>query len=176
MRSVQYELLSEEVQGSIWIKDIIRLNDGSILFSTYAGLYRVTNPSDKPAIKPANFLKPGVYNGFGKLSQDSQGLLYIKSLSDFIYILRPSLKKDRFELIKTIDFMPEVNQFFNYENDSLLYLASDDGLYHINTNSLVLEKNAFNKRLPLLASAVFSGKMKSFGYSVKKDSTVMTKI
>ena len=162
MRSVPYELLSEEVQGSIWIRDMIRLNDGSILFSTYAGLYHMTNPSGKPGIKPVNFLKPGLYNGFGKLLQDRQGLLYVKSLSDFIYILRPSSKEDQFELIKTIDFMPEINQFFNYENDSLLYIASDDGLYHINTNSLVLEKDTFDEMLPFISISSFFRKDEKF--------------
>ena len=36
--------------------------------------------------------------------------------------------------------MPEVNQFFNDEKDSLLYIASDNGLYYINKNSLELKK------------------------------------
>ncbi|MGZ8554149.1 MAG: two-component regulator propeller domain-containing protein [Chitinophagaceae bacterium] len=162
MRSVPYELLSEEVQGSIWIKDIIRLNDGSVLFSTFAGLYHMTNPSGKPLIKPLNFLNPGAYNGFGKLCQDKQGLLYVKSLTDFIYILRPASKQHQFELVKSIDFMPEVNQFFNYENDSLLYIASDNGLHHINTNSLVLEKDGFDDRLPFISISSFFRKDEKF--------------
>ena len=43
IRSIKYPLISEEVQGSIWIKDMIRLKDNSILFSTYGGLYHLTN-------------------------------------------------------------------------------------------------------------------------------------
>lgn len=162
MRSVPYELLNEEVQGSIWIRDIIRLKDGSILFSTFAGLYHMTNPSGKPAIKSLNFLKQGVYNGFGKLAQDRQGLLYVQSLNDFIYILRPSSKQNQFELIKSMNFMPEVNQFFSYEDDSLLYIASDDGLYHINTNSLVFEKDVFDERLPFNSISSFFRKSERF--------------
>ncbi len=155
MRSVKYPLINEEVQGSIWIKDMIRLNDGSILFSTYAGLYHMTNTSGKPDIKTINFLKTEVYKGFGKLAQDKQGLIYAKSLADYIYILRPSSNKDQFELIKSIDFMPEVNQFFNYESDSLLYIASDDGLYSINTNSLAFQKNNLDDRVPFISISSF---------------------
>ena len=47
---VKYELISEEVQGSIWIKGMIWLHDSSILFSTYAGLYHVTNISGDPIL------------------------------------------------------------------------------------------------------------------------------
>jgi signal transduction histidine kinase len=147
LKPVRYPLLSEELQGSIWIKDMIRLHDGSILFSTYAGLYHLTNPSINPTIRPVNFLQPGAYIGFGKLAQDKQGSIYVKSLGDFIYILRGTAK-DQFELIKAIDFMPEVNQFFTYDNDSLLYIASDNGLYHINTNKLVLQKEMLDGRIP----------------------------
>jgi ligand-binding sensor domain-containing protein len=155
MRSVKYPLINDAVQGSIWILDMIRLNDGSILFSTYGGLYHMTNTSGNPDIKPINFLKPGVYNGFGKLAQDKQGLIYIQSLADQIYILRPSLNKDQFELIKSINFMPEVNHFFNYEIDSLLYVASDDGLYSINTNNLTFQKNKLDDRIPFISISSF---------------------
>ena len=44
MHSVHYELLSEEVQGSIWIKDIIRLKDG---VHTFFYLCRAL-PYDRP--------------------------------------------------------------------------------------------------------------------------------
>ena len=59
MHPVKYELISEEVQGSIWINGMIRLNDSSIIFSTYAGLYHVTNVSGNPVVKAISFLKPG---------------------------------------------------------------------------------------------------------------------
>ena len=155
MRSVPYELLSEEVQGSIWIKDIIRLQDGSILFSTYNGLYHMIYKAGKAEIKPINFLQPGVYNGFGKLAQDKQGLIYVTSLSDFIYILRPLSGPFQFELVRTIDFMPDVNQFFNYDSDSLMYIASNDGLYHINTQNLLLQKVKLDERIPFISISSF---------------------
>ena len=148
MRAVPYELISDELQGSIWIKDIIRLKDSSILFSTYSGLYHLKKKTGKIKIKPVKFLKPDVYNGFGKLAQDNKGLIYINSLNDLIYILNPSINEDQFELIRTIAFMPDVNQFFKESPDSLLYIASSEGLYHINTNSLAIEKDKLDDRVP----------------------------
>ena len=154
IRSIKYPLINDEVLGSIWIKDMIRLMDSSILFSTYGGLYHLAMVLGKPQIKPISFLKPGLYNGFGKLAQDEQGLIYAKSLADHIYIIRSS-NKGEFELIKSIDFMPEVNKYFNYDADSLIYIASDDGLYSIKTNTLVLTKEMLDERIPFISISSF---------------------
>ena len=148
IRSIKYPLVSDEVLGSIWIKDMIRLYDSSILFSTYASLYHITNTSGKPTIKPISFPKPVAYNGYGKLSQDKQGMIYAKSLGDHIYVLRYIAGKGQFELMKSIDFMPEVNQFFNYEDDTLMYIASDNGLYSINTTNFSIIKDKLDERVP----------------------------
>jgi signal transduction histidine kinase/ligand-binding sensor domain-containing protein len=155
IRPIPYELLSKEVQGSIWIKDIIRLLDGSVLFSTYDGLYHMTTTTGNPEINPVLFLNPGTYNGFGKLAQDKQGLVYVKSLADFIYILRYIPRSNSLELIRSLDFMPEVNQFYNYDRDSLLYIASDDGLYWIRTNTLDLQKEKLNEQIPFINVSSF---------------------
>ena len=155
MRSVPYKLISDELQGSIWIRDIIRLNDGSILFSTFLGLYHLMNSAGTPDIKPITFLEPGAYNGFHKIIQDKKGLIYVKSNGDFIYILKPSTTGNEFKLINTISFMPEVNQFFNDDNDSLLYIASDDGLYYINKNSFTLKKDKLDERMPFISISSF---------------------
>ena len=155
IRSIKYPLVSDEVLGSIWIKDMIRLHDSSILFSTYASLYHITFTGGSLTIKPISFLKPGEYNGFGKLARDKQGLIYAKSLADYIYLLQYSSLKGKFELIKTFPFMPEVNQFFNYDVDSLLYIASDNGLYSINTNQFSLAKDKLSERIPFLSISSF---------------------
>ena len=156
IRSIKYPLVSEEVLGSIWVKDMIRLQDSSILFSTYASLYHITFVNRQPTIRPINFLKPGAYNGFGKLAKDKQGLIYAKSLADFIYVVQYTTGKNQFELVKTIDFMPEVNQFFNYDQDSLVYIASDNGPYSISTNTLMLTKEKFDERMPFISvSSIF---------------------
>ena len=86
MHPVKYELISDEVQGSRWIKDMIWLNDSSIVFSTYAGLYHVTNVSGNPVVKPITFLQPGAYIGFETLFQDkNRSYLYKITQRFFIY-------------------------------------------------------------------------------------------
>jgi signal transduction histidine kinase len=102
-----------------------------------------------------------MYNGFGKLAQDKQGLIYVKSLGDYIYILRPATTGE-FELISSIDFMPEVNKYFNYDTDSLMYIASDDGLYTITTNTLMLKKEKFDDRIPFISISSFFRKDEKF--------------
>jgi len=178
IRFIAYPLVSDEVQGSIWVKDMIRLQDSSILFSTYASLYHITNTSGKPTIKPISFQKPVAYNGFGKLAMDKQGVIYAKSLGDYIYVLRYTQSKEQLDLVKTFDFMPEVNQFFNYDQDSLMYIASDNGLYSINTNRFSISKDKLDERVPFLSiSSLFrkNEKLWLFGekglycYDIKKN-------
>lgn len=150
MHPVKYELISEEVQGSIWINDIIGLNDNSIIFSTYAGLYHLTHESGKPVVKPVTFLKPGAYTGFGPLFQDKRNFVYIKTLNDFLYILKPTSEGKEFDLIKSIRFMPDINHYFNEKGDSIIYLATTNGLYHINNSNFQIEKEGFNNKIPFL--------------------------
>jgi ligand-binding sensor domain-containing protein len=147
---VTYELINDEVQGSIWIKDMIWLHDSSIIFSTYAGLYHVINAMDKPLIKPINFLKPGSYNGFEALFEDKNSFVYVKSLSDSLYILKPINGKKDFELFKALHLMPDVNYYFSEKNDSIIYVATNYGLYRINNNRFKLEKETCDGKLSFL--------------------------
>ena len=149
MSSIKYELLSNEIQGSIWIKGMIWLNDSSLIFSTYAGLYHVTNVSGNPVVKPISFLKPGAYIGFETLYQDKRNLIYIKSLNDSLYILKPTSDGKNFELFRSIHLMPDVNYYFNEKNDSLIYIATNYGLYYINNSNFHLEKETCDNRLSL---------------------------
>ncbi|MGZ8558092.1 MAG: ligand-binding sensor domain-containing protein, partial [Chitinophagaceae bacterium] len=156
LHPVKYELINEEIQGSAWIWDIIRLNDSSIIFSTFGGIYRVTKESGKPVVKPVTFLNPGAYNGFGSLFQDKKGLIYVESLGDSLYILKPTSEGKEYDLIKRMAFIPEINHFFNDKGDTIIYLATNEGLYHINNNNFRIEKEAVNKNLPFLnISSVF---------------------
>jgi len=148
MHFVKYNLINEEVQGSIWIRDLIKLNDGSLLFSTFGGLYRLTNESGRYAIKLINFLKPDVFNGFGPIFQDKENFIYVRSLGDLLYILKPTHEGRDYELIKTIRFTPLVNHYFSENGDSIIYLATSEGLYHINNNNFQLEKEQISGKLP----------------------------
>jgi signal transduction histidine kinase/ligand-binding sensor domain-containing protein len=150
MHPVKYELISEEVQGSIWIKGMIWLNDSSIIFSTYVGLYHVTNVSGNPVVKPVTFLKPGSYIGFETLFQDKSNFIYIKSINDSLYILKPTDNGKNFDLFKSVHLMPDVNYYFNEKNDSLIYIATNYGLYHINNNNFHIEKESCDNKLSFL--------------------------
>ena len=149
MRPVKYKLISEEVQGSIWIKGMTWLNDSSIIFSTYAGLYHVTNVSTNPVVSPIMFLQPGAYIGFETLFHDKNDFVYIKSINDSLYILRPVNNGKNFELFKSMHLMPDVNYFFNAGNDSIIYIATNYGLYKINNNNFRLARETCNNKLSL---------------------------
>lgn len=143
---VEYELLNEEVLGSIWIKDILMLKDSSIVFSTFDGLYRITNQSGEHLIKPIQFLPSGQFNGFGALYEDGK-FLYVKSLMDTLYILR-SKGSGKYELLKRIHFFPGVNHYYKQPGDSVIYIATSDGVYNINCSDFFVTKHEVNNNLP----------------------------
>jgi len=147
MHPVKYDLISDEVMGSIWVKGMIWLNDSSIVFSTFAGLYHVTNVSHKPVVKPINFLPAGSYMGFDALFQDKNNFIYIKSINDSLYILRPTNNGKDYVLFKSLHLMPDVNSYFNEKNDSIIYIATNYGLYRINNNNFQLEKETCDNKL-----------------------------
>ncbi len=148
MHPVPYEFMSDEVQGSRWIKDMIWLNDSSLVFSTYAGLYHVTNVTGHPVVKPIHFLQPGAYIGFETLFQDKNGILYLKSINDSLYILKRGDDGKDFTLFKSLHLMPDVNHYFNDKNDSIIYIATNFGLYRINNNNFHLAKETCDNKLP----------------------------
>ena len=150
MHPVKYELISDEVQGSIWIKGMIWLKDSSIVFSTYAGIYHVTNVSGKPIVTPIRFLPPNSYIGFETLFQDKNQFIYVKSLNDSLYILKPFNNGKNFHLFKATHLMPDVNYYFSDKNDSIIFIATNYGLYRINNNNFHLEKETCDNKLPFL--------------------------
>lgn len=150
MHFVKYQLINEEVQGSIWIWDIIRLHDGSIIFSTFGGLYRITKESGRPVVKPLSFLAAGDFIGFGLLYEDSANNIYVKSLGSFLFVLKPKGWGKGYDLIKRIDLPPELNHYYSQKGDSLIYLATTDGLYHINNNNFKIVKEGINNDLPFI--------------------------
>lgn len=148
MHAVKYEFINDEVQGSRWIKGMIWLNDSSMVFSTYAGLYHVTNTSGNPVVKPINFLRPGAYIGFETLFQDENDLIYIKSINDSLYILKPIDNGKDFILFKSLHLMPDVNWYFSKKGDSIVYIATNFGLYRINKNNFRLARETCDNKLP----------------------------
>jgi signal transduction histidine kinase/ligand-binding sensor domain-containing protein len=168
MHPVKYELIGEEVQGSIWIKDMIRLNDSSILFSTYVGLYHLMIEAGSIVIKPVLFLKPGEYDGFGKLYQDKANYVYVKSLAHFLYILKPGKEGKDFSLFKSIPFGPEVNNYYNEPGDTIIYIATSEGVYTINSNDSQAKRESFDNKLPFLnVNSVFKKNKKLWVFGEK---------
>ena len=156
MRFIRYDLVSQELQGSIWLKDLIKLSDGSFIFSTFSGLYHLEAEPGKFIIKPIIFPRPEEYNGFGPLFQDRQNTIYVRSLSSFFYILKRIGDAKEFTLIRTIPFKPLVNQFFCEEGDSVIYIATTEGLYQINSRNFQLKKEDVSTQLPFRnVSSVF---------------------
>ena len=149
MYPVSYEILNREVHGSGWIRDMILLHDNTVLFSTFGGIYRVTNEKSKPVVTTLRFLKPGTFNGFGKLFQDPAKLVYIKSLSDSLYVFKPSAN-GRFDLIQSLLFKPGLNNFFSEQGDSIIYFATTEGVYQLNKNNFLITKANFSHKVPFL--------------------------
>lgn len=155
-RFIKYPLLSEERMGSIWINDLIWIKDGSIIFSTFWGLYRVTIEANKIAVKPFSELNKENFLGFRRLFQDNDGFVYVKSTSHVLYILKPDVHKGDYELAKKIDFPSDINHFFYDKEKKITLIATVGGLYSINTKDFQLQKKELNNLLPFSTiSSVF---------------------
>lgn len=146
LSAVNYPLFSEELMGSQRITDIIRLKDGSIIFSTFAGLYRITKEGKQFIIKPFSVLNKEDYIGYRRIFQGGDGYIYIKSMGDMFYILGFNSVSNEYELIKKINFSPQVNHFFYNTDEQTVYLATNDGMYLVNNKTFQLEKKQFRHK------------------------------
>jgi len=153
---IKYPLLNEELMGSIWIMDIIRLKDSSFIFSTFGGLYRLTREQDKLVIKPFTSLNQQPHIGFRLLFQDEEGFVYVKSTGEVLFILKPGIRNGEYDLIKQIDFPPDINYFFYDKSKQTTWFATDGGLYYMHTRDFLLRKSEYNSQLPFSAiSSIF---------------------
>ncbi len=146
-RSIPYPLFSEELMGSIWINDLIKLKDGSVIFSTFSGLYRVTQEKSGPIVRPFSSLNQGHFFGFRRLFQDGDGFLYVKSMSELLYVLKPVGGDSGYALVKQLDITPDINHFYFDEEKKLTWIATTAGLYEISSNDFILKKSEINNRL-----------------------------
>ena len=88
MQRVYYPQLSEANFGSTWIKDMIRLHDGSVIFSTFSGLYQIKKENEHPLITLYSKLNEIYDKSFDALFQDEAGNIYVAG-DDSLYILKP---------------------------------------------------------------------------------------
>ena len=165
-RFVKYPLLSEERMGSIWINDIIALKDSSIIFSTYAGIYRLTKEANKIVINPFSTLNKEAFIGFRLLFQDEEGFVYVKSTAEFLYILKQGNRRGEYDLIRKIDFPADINHYFYDKTKKITWFATAGGLYYTDTKDFRVYKDEINNKLPFSTiSSVFrkDGRLWIFG-------------
>ncbi|MBA2249087.1 MAG: hypothetical protein H0W12_02725 [Chitinophagaceae bacterium] len=151
LRKIYYPAFSTDLFGSNWINDIIRLNDGSYLFSTYCGLYRINMKEKKFIIEPFSELNKKKYTSFAALYQDENGVLYVKDGEDFLYVLMKSKESEEYSILKVISFLPVINQFYFDKATNYLLLATSHGLFQMDRNNYSLKKFTSGIPVPFLS-------------------------
>ena len=151
LRKIDYHFFSTDLFGSNWVQDIIRLNDQSFIFSTFSGLYRILLKNGIYDIQPFSELNKKKFISFAALHQDEEGIIYIKDGGDHLYVLQRSNESSAYQVIHTISFLPQVNQFYPDTATNSLLLATNFGLYRLNKNDYSLKKINFKTTLPFLS-------------------------
>jgi signal transduction histidine kinase/ligand-binding sensor domain-containing protein len=146
IKQVDFPRLSNALFGSYWTKVIMRLRDGSILFSTFGGVYHITNQNGKESILPFSAFNQMPVKAFDMIFEDSEHRIYIKDREDSLYILAPLKENGNYEIRKRMQFRPEIFQF--QESGTAVYMATNAGLFLLNKNNLQIEKSPINDLLP----------------------------
>ncbi|HET7003400.1 MAG TPA: two-component regulator propeller domain-containing protein [Puia sp.] len=146
IRQVEYPRLSSTLFGSYWSKEIIRLKDSSILFSTFGGLYHITMNNGIETIQPFSAFSHYPVKSFDMLYEDSGRQIYVKDIEDSLYIISPPKNGSDYEIKKRLAFPPEIFQF--QETGPFIYLATNGGLFLLDKNNLTMEKSPVNRLLP----------------------------
>ncbi|MFI5154995.1 MAG: two-component regulator propeller domain-containing protein [Chitinophagales bacterium] len=146
IKQVDYPKISDALFGSYWSKVIIRLHDGSVLFSTFGGLYRITNNHGKYSVLPFSILNDVPFSSFDMVFEDTNHRIYVKDIGETFYVLSPADANFRYKLEKTIKFKHEIFQM--QEAGSNLYMGTNEGLFLLNKNNLKMESSPINALLP----------------------------
>jgi signal transduction histidine kinase/ligand-binding sensor domain-containing protein len=146
IRQVQYPRLSSALFGSYWSKVILRLKDGSSLFSTFGGIYQISTRTGKISIQSLNALKESSARAFDMIFEDSARHIYIKDTDDSLYVLTPNEITGKYDKIKSFSFQPEISQIIESPNE--IYLATNAGLYMMNKNNFNIEKSPISSLVP----------------------------
>jgi signal transduction histidine kinase/ligand-binding sensor domain-containing protein len=151
LRKMNYTAFSTDLFGSNWVQDIIRLNDQSFLFGTFAGLYRITSKNGDYTIQPFSALNKNSFTSFAALYQDEIGTIYIKDLADRLYVLKNSKDQSGDPAILSVPFTPQVNQFYIDTSNNSILLATNFGLYRLNRNDYTLKKVTLKTAPPFVS-------------------------
>src|SRR5664279_5189390 len=71
IKQVEYPRLSTALFGSYWSKAMFRLHDGSILFSTFAGIYQISTVNGKEVIEPFSAFSQNPVKAYDLIFEDS---------------------------------------------------------------------------------------------------------
>ena len=148
MHPVKYELLSDAHFGSTWVRDMLKVHDGSIVFSTFAGLYRIRKVNGNTHIAPYSTLNKQFDKSFKNLFEDEAKNIYVKG-DDSLFILKTSHGIEDPLQVKGFLFYPEVYKYFSDRVQNVVYLATSDGLYVLDKNNFTLQKQTIVTNIPL---------------------------
>lgn len=149
IKQVDYPRLSNSLFGSYWSKNIMRLQDSSILFSTFGGLYRISTRNGIQTILPLSAFQKLPPRPFDMIFEDRSHRLYIKEMGDSLFILSPGAAAGEYTITKSISFHPAVFHF--QEIGSVLYMATNAGLFLLHENRFSIEKSSINDLLPFIS-------------------------
>jgi signal transduction histidine kinase/ligand-binding sensor domain-containing protein len=147
MHQVKYPLLSETLFGSSWVRDIIKLRNGSFVFSTYSGLYKIKKEKNKTAVTLYSQLNQIHEKSFGLLFEDEAENIYVKG-DDSLFILKEMSHNELPTMRKAIPFPSDVNQYFSDSIQNTIYLATNNGIYIVDKNNFYLRKETFEPKIP----------------------------
>jgi len=146
IKQEEYPRLSNGLFGSYWSKVIMRQHDGSILFTTFGGIYRITNLNGKETISPFTASNTQSVRAFDMIFEDSERHVYVQDTGDSLYIFSPTEVQGKYVVRKSLLFQPEIFQF--QEAGPLIYMATSAGLFLLHKNNLSIESSPINGLLP----------------------------
>ncbi len=120
MKRVDYHRLSDELFGSYWTNMMIRLHDGSFLFSTMSGLYRISGSEGHETIQPFSELNDLPFRSFDMIYEDQENNIYVKDIGNTLYILGTSAGDKDYRIKKKINFTGSIYNILNMERVIIL--------------------------------------------------------
>ena len=155
MHRIRYPILTGSLFGSNWIRDIIRLGDGKVIFSTFAGLYIIKKEKDSFAVSPYSDLNKMPDKSFGTLFEDEAGNICVKG-NDSLFILRQVTGSNEPARVHSFAFPRDINYYFDDTVAHVIYLATNAGLYILNKKDYSLENKTADLQIPFQSiSSIF---------------------
>lgn len=145
MKQVHYQQISKELFGSYWARIIIPLHDGSFIFSTFAGLYRISGKKGKELVEPFSELNEKAFKSFDLIFEDSEDNIYVKDIAENLYILSLS-SHGEYVLNKTLRLESDVLKMT--EDKDQVLIGTSTGLFVLNKKTKNLERSSINNSLP----------------------------